>query len=275
MPALSCDSHAHLFGPVDSFPYNADRSYTPPDATCEDYVHLLDTLGFQRAVLVQPSVYATDNRRMCDALAAATLNNAGIEWRGIAVVDESVTDPELERLDQLGVRGVRLNLLFRGGIGFTTAAALARRIKPLGWHLQFLVDISRFEGLAARLEELPVESVIDHMGHFPASSGTSHPAFRDFLGLLREGRTWVKMTGPNRVSACDSAPFTDAEALARELVNCNPERLVFGTDWPHVQVPTSMPNDGELVDEFFRWIDNDQILAHRILVKNPEQLYSF
>lgn len=275
LPPLSCDTHAHLFGPDTRFPYGLNRSYTPPDALRQDYVNLLHTLGFQRAVLVQPSVYGIDNRLMCDVLSTPAHGAEAIEWRGIAVLDTSVTDVELERLDKLGVRGVRLNMLFRGGIDFATASILAGRIAPLGWHLQFLVDISRFEGLASRLATLPVDSVIDHMGHFPAALGPTLPAFRDLLALLKEGRTWVKVTGPNRISASDSSPFNDAEAIARKLVDSAPERLVFGTDWPHVQIPTSIPNDGDLVDEFFRWIDNDQKLAHQILVDNPAQLYSF
>src|SRR5690606_38926132 len=132
-----------------------------------DYVRLLRTLGFGRCVLVQPSVYGTDNRLMCDALSLAASDPGGIEWRGVAVLDDSVADAELERMHGLGVRGVPLNMQHNGGIDFATASKVARRIAPLGWHMQFLVDITRFENLASRLAGLPTDSVIDHMGHFP------------------------------------------------------------------------------------------------------------
>lgn len=275
LPLLSCDTHAHLFGPSTRYAYGLNRSYTPPDASRQQYVNLLSTLGFQRAVLVQPSVYGTDNGLMCDVLSTPAQSVEGIEWRGVAVLDSSVTDAELDRLDKLGVRGVRLNMLFRGGIDFDTVSTLAMRIEPLGWHLQFLVDINSFENFASRLSKLPVDIVIDHMGHFPAKLGPKLPAFADLVALLKEGRSWVKLTGPNRISTCDSTPFNDVEAIACKLIDSAPQRLVFGTDWPHVQIPTSIPNDGDLVDEFFRWIRNDQSLAQQILVDNPALLYSF
>ncbi|MDN5842079.1 MAG: amidohydrolase family protein [Alcaligenaceae bacterium] len=275
LPAKSCDTHAHLFGPAEQYPYQQDRSYTPPDASRQDYVRLLRTLGFQRAVLVQPSVYGTDNRLLCDVLRRAGTEPWGIEWRGIAVTGSDVTESELETMHELGVRGIRLNMLFRGGIDFATVQSLANRIAPLGWHLQFLIDITQFKDLAPRLSSLPVDSVIDHMGHFRAELGPRHPAFASLLSLLREGRTWVKVTGPNRISAHDKAPYTDAQALAQALMHARPDRLVFGTDWPHVQIPTPIPDDGSLVDEFYRWAENDMQLVQSILVDNPERLYSF
>jgi len=275
LPALSCDAHAHIFGPPDVYPYHPDRSYTPHDALRQDYIHLLHTLGFGRCVLVQPSVYGTDNRLMCDALSLASTDPAGIEWRGVAVLDDAVADAELERLHALGVRAVRLNMQHNGGIDFATASKVARRIAPLGWHMQFLVDITRFDNLASRLAALPTDSVIDHMGHFPAVAGPKHPAFIELLSLMQEGRTWVKLSGPNRTSALDGSPYTDTQALAEELLDHMPKRLVFGTDWPHVQLPTSMPNDGDLVDELYRWLGHDDELAHGVLVDNPARLYSF
>ncbi len=178
-------------------------------------------------------------------------------------------------LHALGVRGIRLNMLFRGGVDFSAVRELAARIAPLGWHVQFLIDISRFEDFAQRLSGLPVDCVIDHMGHLDARLGPKHPAFRDLLALLGEGRTWVKLSGPNRISACETAPFTDATALARALVQARSDRLLFGTDWPHVQLPGPIPDDGMLVDEFYDWIGQDAALAQQILVDNPGTLYSF
>ena len=276
LPPGSCDAHAHIFGPADRYPYQPERDYTPHDASRQDYARLLHTLGMSRAVLVQPSVYGTDNRLLADALAQSAADPLGIEWRGVAVLDETVPQDELERLHGLGVRGARLNLLNRGGgIGFDNVARLADRLAPLGWHLQFLVDISTFEDFAGRLARLPVTTVVDHMGHFPAGLGPQCPAFRSLLALMREGRTWVKVSGPNRISSHPQAPFPDAEALARALAAHMPDRLVFGTDWPHVRLPTPMPDDGDLVDEFLRWIDHDEDLMRRILVENPARLYGF
>lgn len=275
LPRGSCDAHAHIFGPADRYPYNRDRSYTPPDASRADYMSLLRTLGFERAVLIQPSVYGTDNRLLSDALAESIGRAGAIALRGIAVLDENATDEELERLHEVGVRGARLNMLYKGGVEFENVSRLAQRIAPLGWHLQFLIDITQFRDFATRLSNLPVDSVIDHIGHFSAALGAELPAFRELKALMLEGRTWVKLSGPNRISSEKSVPFTDAESLARALISHMPTRLVFGTDWPHVALTSPMPDDGDLVDEFFRWIDDDAGLAQQILVDNPARLYSF
>jgi len=276
LPPGSCDSHAHIFGPADRYRYSPTREYTPPDASRQRFASLLHHLGFQRAVLVQPSVYGTDNALLVDALRDSASEDLGISWRGVAVVERGVSDRELETLNQLGVRGVRLNLVFKGAaLDFDGVEQLARRIAPLGWHLQFLVDITRFEHFASRLSRLPVPSVVDHMGHFPAKLGPAHPDFRELLALLREGNTWVKLSGPNRISSRDRAPFDDVEPIAQALLAVAPQRLVFGTDWPHVRLSTPIPDDGVLVDEFFDWIDGDAVLAREILVDNPARLYGF
>lgn len=278
LPPASCDSHAHIFGPQASYPYATTRSYTPHDASLEDYTRLLHHLGFERAVLVQPSVYGTDNRLMMDALQSVQGDDAdlGIGWRGVAVLDDSVTDAELEHMHSLGVRGIRLNLLYQGAdVGYAQAARLAQRIAPLGWHVQFLVNITTFEDFAGRLARLPVDSVIDHFGHFPAGKGVDVPEFIELKALMRDGRSWVKLSGPNRITSHDTAPFSDVQPLAEDLLEHAPNRLVFGTDWPHVQMRTSMPDDGVLVDELYRWTGNDAALIHQVLVDNPARLYGF
>ncbi|WP_129142027.1 amidohydrolase family protein [Modicisalibacter coralii] len=274
LPAGACDCHAHLFGPATRYPYHPDRGYTPPDASAEAYQRLLTTLGFERAVLVQPSVYGTDNRRLLDALREA--REAGVERRGIAVVDASVTDAQLRDMHDLGVRGIRVNLLFPGGVDFRAIRALGERIAELGWHVQCLVDVSTVGDLRAILEPLPVPRVIDHMGHVPTPKGIGDPGFESLLSLLAEGRTWVKLSGPDRVTALGAAapPYSDVDPFLQALVATNPERCVFGTDWPHVKLPGAMPDDGDLVDELLRLVP-DTATRDRILVHNPARLYGF
>lgn len=273
LPPKACDTHAHLFGPQQRYPYQANRSYTPPDAGEAAYRKMLGTLGFERAVLVQPSVFGTDNSLMLDTLAAIR-NDDPIQWRGVAVVDRSFTDAEFERMHALGVRGIRINLLFPGGVPFSDIETLAERVTGLGWHVQFLVDVSKIERLAERLDRLPTDSVIDHMGHIPAHQSAHDPGFRQLLALLEAGRTWVKLSGPNRVSSLGQAPFEDVDAFVTELVSTREDRCLFGTDWPHVQLPGPIPNDGDLVDEFLRLVP-DAATRRRILSDNPAKLYGF
>ncbi|MFA5665040.1 amidohydrolase family protein [Castellaniella sp.] len=276
LPAGSCDAHAHIFGPAGRFPYSRTRDYTPHDVSRVRYASLLHHLGFQRAVLVQPSVYGTDNRCMLTALAAANEDPLGITWRGIAVADHSVTDEELLTWHTLGVRGLRLNLLFRGAdVDFEQISDLADRISHLGWHLQILMDISSVEHFADTLAELPVDVVFDHMGHFGAWLGVEHPSFRELLALMQEGRCWVKLSGPKRISAYPMPPFVDVVPIAYHLLAVAPNRVVFGTDWPHVRVGQFVPDDGMLVDELRRWVDDDDELWHQVLVDNPAELYGF
>lgn len=273
LPVGSCDTHAHLFGPQHLYPYQVNRSYTPPDATEHAYRQMLQMMGFDRAVLVQPSVYGLDNSRLLNMLANVQSSD-DIEWRGIAVVSDAVTDDELEFMHALGVRGIRINLVFPGGITFTDVQHLARRVSGLGWHIQFLVDVSNFTYLADRLSALPVDCVIDHMGHIPTEKTHRHPGFQELLALLKAGRTWVKLTGPNRISQLQHVPFLDVDPFFKALVETRLDRCLFGTDWPHVQLPTSMPNDADLVNEFLRLVpDFEQ--QHVILVQNPAKLYQF
>lgn len=273
LPDGACDTHVHIFGPLDVYPYQKARSYTPPEAPESAYRHLLRLYGFWRAVYIQPSVYGTDNSRML-----ALFENASgdeIQWRGVAVLDESVTDTRLEYMHEVGVRGIRLNLLFSGGVDFETIERMATRISPLGWHVQFLLDVSVFSRLSKWLSRLPVPSVIDHMGHLPVAKGVDNPGFQDLLALVREGRTWVKLSAPYRLTAFRLPPYTDVDPFAQALIEANPDQLLFGTDWPHPGISVPMPNDGDLMQEFLRWMQGDGKLTRRILVANPERLYGF
>lgn len=271
LPAGACDSHAHVFDPDSRTPLAPKSEYAPPYAPLERYEALLHHLGFDRAVLVQPSVYGTDNSFMVECLGkkGPTGDNS---FRGIAVVDSRVSDAELEDMNSVGVRGIRINLVYGGGVDLDVLNTLTTRIAPLGWHVQFLVDLSKLPDFASRVDPLPVPFVVDHIGHFPVSLGPELPAFRDLVGLVRDGRAWVKVSGPNRISARQTAPFDDVRPLVDPLVDANPDQLLFGTDWPHVKLSTPMPDDGDLVDDFANWIP-DEAIRKRILVDNPARLY--
>ena len=268
MPARACDCHAHVLGPPEKYPYVAQRSYTPPAALLEDYMALHRVLGIERAVIVQPSVHGTDNQVTLDGIAGY-----GPNARGIAVVDVDVTDKELERLNDGGIRGVRLNLLFGGGVGLHTLEPLARRIVDLGWHVQLLLDARNMVELAPRLRKLPVSVVVDHMGHMHTEHGIDHPGFQALLDLVRDGVCWVKVSGNYRISS-EGPPYRDAIPFAHALIEAAPQHMVWGTDWPHPALNDHMPNDGDLLDALDDFAP-DTDLKRAILVDNPARLYGF
>ena len=267
-PPNAWDCHAHIFGPVEQYPLIPGRTYTPPQASIQAYQRMLSALGLDRAVIVQPSVYGTDNRCTYDAVAAS-----GGRWRGIAVVDASTNMHALQRLHDAGFRGVRINLLFKGGLAMDSLEQVARLIAPLGWHVQLLVDGRDLAELAPRLRRLPVPFVIDHMGHMPAQLGLAHPGFAVLLALAREGNCWVKLSGPYRISA-KPYPYEDAAPIARALVAAAPERMVWGSDWPHPSFQGAMPVDATLLDLLASWVPESRT-RQRILTTNPAELYDF
>jgi 2-pyrone-4,6-dicarboxylate lactonase len=275
LPRGACDCHAHICGPAATYPYRAERIYTPPDATIESYRHLLATLGLERAVLVQPSVYGTDNRAML-----AALRSAGPGFRGVAVVEPTIAAAEVEALHRAGVRGVRLNLVDRregrNAVAVEIVRTLANRIAPYGWHIEFLVNLDEALGFAGAIADLAVPIVLGHLGYPRAGArGWSEaPAFADLLALLAGGRCWIKLTGPYRISGAADLPYDDVDAAAARLVQAAPGRLVWGSDWPHVMMKKPMPNDGPLCDLLARWIPDDAT-RRRILVANPMELYGF
>jgi 2-pyrone-4,6-dicarboxylate lactonase len=273
LPAGATDSHAHVCGPAARYPYARSRIYTPPDAPLPAYRALLAALGVERAVLVQPSVYGDDNRALLDSLATDP-----VRLRGVAVVAAEVADAELERLHAAGVRGLRCNVVDvaepGGGLPMAALTRLARRIAPLGWHLELLAHVNEAPDLAARFADFPVALVFGHYGYAHARFGVGDPGFRGLLALVREGRAWVKFTGPYRISAAQGTHHADVRPYADALVAANPGRLLWGTDWPHVMVRGTMPNDADLCDEVTGWID-DAALRRAILVDNPARLYGF
>jgi 2-pyrone-4,6-dicarboxylate lactonase len=268
LPPGSCDCHAHIFGPQNKYRYDPKRRYTPPDALIPDYLKMLHTLGVERAVLVQPSVYMTDNSRLLDAL-----RETNFPLRGIAVVNDNVTDKELEEMHAAGVRGLRLNLRFENGAPTDVAPQLARRIAPLGWHLQFRINPEDFVNVEPMIEKLPVSIVIDHIGGVSVPEGLSGKSFQIILKLVKTGRCWVKLSGPMRMSN-QEFPYRDVVPFVHALVEAAPDQMLWATDWPHTTITKKMPNDGDLCDLLGEWIP-DPAVRTNVLVNNPAKVYGF
>jgi predicted TIM-barrel fold metal-dependent hydrolase len=272
MPDFACDCHAHVFGPVEQYPYAAERMYTPPDALPRQYRRMLDKLGVGRAVLVQPSAYGTDNSAMLDALAADPER-----LRGVAVAADDISDAELESMNAAGVRGLRCNVVdIREGkarLPFKKLRELAERIEVFGWHLEFLMHVDEYPVLDRDLDGFPVDLVFAHMGFMRAERGVDNAGFRSLLTLVDHGRAWVKLSAPYRVTT-SALPYPEVVPFARALVDAAPDRVLWGTDWPHVMLKGKMPNDGDLADLLQQWVPNGE-LRRRVLVANPAKLYGF
>jgi len=269
IPHGATDCHAHVIGPAWRYPFAANRSYTPPDALLPDYRHMLDTLGLSRAVLVQPSMHGDDNTVMMRAIA----ESADMDMRAVVVVPPDIERSKLVELHDLGARGVRINLIYAGGnVDLGAAAHIAARIGEFGWHLQVLADVSAIPGLLPELSKLPVPVVFDHFGHMPADKGVADKGFAALVDMIKRGNTWVKISGACRLSGA-GFPYRSLRPLCEALIAANPDRLVWGTDWPHTVTP-DMPNDGDLIDLLCDWL-GDQALIEKILVGNPAALYGF
>jgi 2-pyrone-4,6-dicarboxylate lactonase len=269
LPPGTVDCHFHVFGPAEEWPYAPGRSYTPPDATLADYERLAQTFGICRSVIIQPSPYGMDNRRSLQAI-----SDSRLEMRAVLVVEPTVSDAELGEYHRLGARGVRLNLLFGAGLAVETADVLARRIRDLDWHLQFLADVSTIDDLPRLVQRLRVPVVFDHLGHVPAHKGTRNAGFQNLLALVREGLAWVKLSGLYRSTGLANTPYDDTRPFIDALIDANPRQLLWGTDWPHPSIAVPMPDDTDLVDQFGAWVE-DEALQQAILVDNPERLYGF
>ncbi|QBC33792.1 GntR family transcriptional regulator [Pandoraea sp. XY-2] len=267
VPFGAVDTHAHVVAASEAYPMVPERSYTPPPAPEDKYLAMLDATGMTYGVLVQISVYGTDNRYLLE-----TLRRHSDRLRGIAVVSPEVTDAELEAMHAAGVRGLRINVLFGGGIGFKAMETLAHRIKDLGWHMQFLMDVNALPELMPRMTKLPVPGIVDHMGHTPVAQGIDAPGFSALRSLVRDHGYWVKLSGAYRIS--ERFPtFDDVTPFAQALIEDAPDRMVWGSDWPHVSL-TRMPNTGALRNLLPLWAP-DADTRRRILVDNPARLYGF
>ena len=268
-PPGSVDAHCHVFGPAAVFPYAAERKYTPCDAPKEKLFALRDFLGFDKNVIVQATCHGADNRALVDALEAS-----GGRAKGVATVKEEVTDQELEALNAAGVKGVRFNFVKRL-VDFTPREVLARiaaRVAPLGWHVVIYFEAADLEELEPFFTSLPTGVVVDHMGRPDVKLGTDHPQFKRFLRFMADNENvWSKVSCPERLTV-QGPPWDDVVPYARAIVEQFPDRVLWGTDWPHPNVKPLMPDDGALVD-FIPRIAVTSELQHKLLVDNPMRLY--
>ncbi|HEY4250102.1 MAG TPA: amidohydrolase family protein [Roseomonas sp.] len=286
MPEGACDCHTHVFGPAGRFPFAADRLYTPGDALVEDlFAHQL-RLGLDRVVIVQPSCYGTDNA--CTVAGLRALGPA--RARGVAVIADAADEAALAALHAAGIRGVRLNLETSGNNDPEAARRALRetaaRVAPFGWHVQVFTNLGVIGALREVVETLPVPLVVDHFGRARGDGGIAQPGFDALLGLVRDGRAYVKLSAPHRASALPG--YADVLPLARALIAANPDRMLWGSDWPH---PGGAPpggrrspdgieafrpeDDGAALTRLGQWAAGDAALLRRILVDNPARLYGF
>ncbi|MTW19162.1 amidohydrolase family protein [Rhodoplanes serenus] len=268
-PPLTCDTHFHIYD--SKYRPDPKASLIPPDALLEDYAKLRARLGIERSVIVQPSTYGTDNSCMLDAL-----SRLGGAARGIAVVDTSVTQEELKRLDAAGVRGIRFNL--GRNTGATTVEMiepLSKRIADLGWHIQMHMLGADIAAHAALFQNLPVITVFDHLGRIPQPGGKDHPAFKVIADLLQRGRAYTKLSSIYQDTAVGPPGYADMAVLARAYLAVAPERVLWASDWPHPSPGKhGKPDDGLLMDLSAEWAGNDAT-RRKIFVENAAGLYRF
>jgi 2-pyrone-4,6-dicarboxylate lactonase len=269
-PPGGVDAHCHVFGPGDIFPYAPERKYTPCDAPKEKLWELRDYLGFERNVIVQATCHGADNRAMVDALM-----HSGGRARGVATVRRSVTDAELRELHAAGVRGVRFNFVKR--LVDTTPRdvllEIAQRVQPLGWHIVIYFEAQELPELYDFFTSLPTIVVVDHMGRPDVNKPVDGPEFELFLRLMRDHENfWSKVSGAERLSRIGPPHYEDFVPFARRVVERFPDRVIWGTDWPHPNMKSHVPDDGQLVD-FLPKIATTAELQRQLLVDNPSRLY--
>jgi predicted TIM-barrel fold metal-dependent hydrolase len=283
VPDGACDCHTHVFEEAARLPFAAERGYTPPPAVADDLLALQQALGLSRVVIVQPSVYGSDNSCTLDGM-----RRLGARARGVAVIDERTTDAALADMHNAGIRGVRVNLETAGqtdpSLALRKLQDAMARVAPLGWHVQTYTRLSVIAALSEAMARLTVPLVIDHFGGAQAASGLDQPGFAALLQLVRSGAAYVKISAVYRSS--DEAPvYGDVAPFARALIAANPERIVWGSDWPHPHAPRpgmtaadiSPPydiDDGLVLNQLPLWAP-DAALRRRILVDNPARLYGY
>jgi predicted TIM-barrel fold metal-dependent hydrolase/predicted NBD/HSP70 family sugar kinase len=284
VPAGACDCHVHVFGAAADFPFVASRGYTPPPASPDELLKLQNALSLSRVVIVQPSVYGADNSCTLDGIRRLGPERA----RGVAVIDAKTTDSELKEMHAAGIRGVRVNLETSGQTDPAQSrrnlAAAVKRVAPLGWHVQVYTRLLVVEALRGDVMKLAVPIVFDHFGGAPAAGGVAQPGFPALLDLVASGKAYVKVSGHYR-SSVKAPAFDDVAPLARALIAANPDRIVWGTDWPHPHhalpgkelseiTPSFDIDDGLALNQVARWAPT-AATRRKILVDNPTRLYDF
>lgn len=269
VPEGAVDAHCHVFGPADRFPFSAKRKYTPCDASKEQLFSLRDHLGFSRNIIVQASCHGTDNAALIDAL-----SSAGELARGIAVVSEDISIEELQEMDKLGVRGVRFNFVKRlvDTVPKDVFMRIAEKIRPLGWHVVVYFEAADLEDIAPFLNKLNMTVVIDHMGRPDVSHGIASESFQKFIAMMESNPLiWTKVSCPERLTQTPP-DYSDVIPFARELVRRFPDRVLWGTDWPHPNMKSHVPDDGKLVD-IIPLIAETKQYQKALLIDNPMKLY--
>lgn len=273
VPEGACDCHFHIYGPQSRYAYAADRSYTPQDALPDAYFDLIEALGISRGVLVQPSVYGTDNSLLLNLLRD---NPACL--RGVAAVEATIGDRDLEMMDRAGVKGVRINPRLDSPVSLADLPRFAERISGLGWHVQIIMNVANLSRIVPVVERLAVPVVFDHMGYDRDGaaewlSGRPAPGYDALFGLLRNRDCWVKLSGAYYLSSA-GAPYDDVAELMGRLVEAAPGRAVWGTDWPHPNLESPLPDDRVLLELLARALPDEET-RNAVLVDNPEKLYCF
>ncbi len=267
LPPGATDAHCHVFGPADKFPYAPNRRYTPQDAPKETLRALHDFLGVSRAVIVQASCHGTDNAAMLDCLASDPAR-----YRGVAIVDDAFRDEHYDLMHRTGVRGVRFNFVkhLGGAPDMNLFSRVIDRIRTRGWHVVLHLDAPNIVPLTPMMRALPLPFVIDHMGRVPASAGVDQPPLRALLELAKLPNCWIKVCGAERISM---PPYTEAVPIAHAIVEAAPDRVLWGTDFPHPN-PTHEADEADLVDLVPQYAP-DALAQKRLLVDNPARLYGF
>ncbi|RDJ20352.1 hydrolase [Bosea caraganae] len=269
VPENACDCHCHIIGPEARYPVSPSRTFTAPDALTDAYLRMAGTLGIERMVIVQPSFYGTDNSRTVDAIAELGQHRA----RGVAAVSPDISQDDLCALDAAGIRAARFITTAGGGAAIADLETVARKIAPLGWHVELYVPPVSWPDILPTLAKLPVPAVLDHMAALSADEARNDPAVvAAILRLLDAGKAWVKLCG-YRASAAGH-PYADVPPLAKLLIAHAPSRCVWGSDWPHTAIAGHMPDDGDLIDLLLDW-EPDEAVRKAILVDNPARLYGF
>lgn len=271
IPEYACDAHHHIYDPV-RFPYVPEDVRNQPPATVDAYRLVQKKLGTRRNVIVQPSAYGTNNRCTLDAL-----QQMGGDARGVVVIDESISEAQLESMHKLGVRGIRFNIATGASNDRSSIQRLAERVHAFGWHVQFWMSAKETVAMEAFLQQLPNRLVFDHRGHLPQPDGIGHPAYAVICGLVDQGKAWVKLSGLYIDTNQGEPNYSDTVSVGNSFVAHAPERVVWGTDWPHPSVFSERrpwPDDANMLD-LLAVQAPDPAIRHKILVENPEELYGF